>query len=252
MRSATTSTGSRRASSRRTAASSSATTWCRPTPPTTAPTSSRSARPSPDFVYLNLAGVDQTTFLKQYKEYGLPSRSPAASWIRCRSGPPAWTRSPATGRASGTTGSTTPASQAFTKQFIDKLRQAARTTRPGATTSACKILLQAIAETEGTDAATIVEYLEKGAELRHPEGAQGQVPRLGPPAPAGDVRGQGQGPGAVEGQVGHLRDRRAVARRRRIARADPADAGRESLQHGVMQRGRGPRAPLPRSLPRDA
>ena len=26
----------------------------------------------PDFVYLNLAGVDQTTFLKQYKEYNLP------------------------------------------------------------------------------------------------------------------------------------------------------------------------------------
>ena len=25
----------------------------------------------PDFVYLNLAGVDQTTFLKQYREYGL-------------------------------------------------------------------------------------------------------------------------------------------------------------------------------------
>src|SRR5207247_5963234 len=25
----------------------------------------------PDFVYINLAGVDQTTFLKQYKEYGL-------------------------------------------------------------------------------------------------------------------------------------------------------------------------------------
>src|SRR5260370_31263599 len=27
---------------------------------------------NPDFVYLNLAGVDQTTFLKQFKEYGLP------------------------------------------------------------------------------------------------------------------------------------------------------------------------------------
>ena len=26
----------------------------------------------PDFVYINLAGVDQTTFLKQYKEYNLP------------------------------------------------------------------------------------------------------------------------------------------------------------------------------------
>jgi branched-chain amino acid transport system substrate-binding protein len=26
---------------------------------------------NPDFVYINLAGVDQTTFLKQYKEYGL-------------------------------------------------------------------------------------------------------------------------------------------------------------------------------------
>jgi hypothetical protein len=27
---------------------------------------------NPDFVYLNLAGVDQTTFLKQFKEFGLP------------------------------------------------------------------------------------------------------------------------------------------------------------------------------------
>jgi branched-chain amino acid transport system substrate-binding protein len=56
----------------------------------------------PDFVYLNLAGVDQTTFLKQYKEYGLPISLPAgdghgAVWatglMRC----------PATGRACGTT-----------------------------------------------------------------------------------------------------------------------------------------------------
>ena len=45
--------------------------WCRPTPDYSAYIL-KIRKANPDFVYINLAGIDQTTFLKQYREYGLP------------------------------------------------------------------------------------------------------------------------------------------------------------------------------------
>src|SRR6266542_5948236 len=47
------------------------TDWCLPTPPTTAPYILKIREAKLDFVYINPAGTDQTTFLKQYKEYNI-------------------------------------------------------------------------------------------------------------------------------------------------------------------------------------
>ena len=83
----------------------------------------------PDFVYLNLAGVDQTTFLKQYKEYNLPY--PLAGGVMDTV--PFWAAG--LDNLSGHWqslwyhGLTVPASQAFTKQVSAEVRHPAR--QPG-------------------------------------------------------------------------------------------------------------------------
>src|SRR6266545_273394 len=81
----------------------------------------------PDFVYINLAGVDQTTFLKQYKEYGL----------------------------------TVPQAVAFTKKFVGQFGYPPDNQAWGDYVAA-KILTQAIAEAKSTDSVKLVEYFEKG------------------------------------------------------------------------------------------
>ncbi len=105
----------------------------------------------PDFVYLNLAGVDQTTFLKQYKEYNLPF--PLAGGVMDTV--PFW----AAGleNLSGHWqslwyhGLNVPAAQAFTKRFSEKFGTPPDNQAWGDYV-AVRIVLQTIAETKGTDA----------------------------------------------------------------------------------------------------
>ncbi len=116
----------------------------------------------PDFVYINLAGSDQTTFLKQYREYGLSF--PLAGGVMDTV--PFW----AAGieNLSGHWqslwyhGLTLPASQAFTKRFWDKHGMPPDNQAWGDYVGV-KILLQAIAETKSTEGAKWVAYFEKGA-----------------------------------------------------------------------------------------
>lgn len=90
---------------------------------------------NPDFVYINLAGVDQTTFLKQYKEYGLDY--PLAGGVMDTG--PFW----AAGLESLSGhwqslwyhGLDNEASQEFTRKFIERYGKPPKT-RPGASTSA--------------------------------------------------------------------------------------------------------------------
>lgn len=118
----------------------------------------------PDFVYLNLAGVDQTTFLKQYKEYSLPF--PLAGGVMDTV--PFW----AAGleNLSGHWqslwyhGLKVPAAQGFTKRFWDKFEGPPDNQAWGDYVG-IKIVAQALAETKSTDAATLIEYLEKGASF---------------------------------------------------------------------------------------
>ena len=116
----------------------------------------------PDFVYLNLAGVDQTTFLKQYREYNLPYALAGgvmdtvpfwAAGIDALSGH--W-------QSLWFHGLTLPASVAFTKRFSDKYGGPPDNQAWGDYT-AVRILAQTMNETKSTDSEKIIGHLEKGA-----------------------------------------------------------------------------------------
>jgi branched-chain amino acid transport system substrate-binding protein len=118
----------------------------------------------PDFVYICLAGVDQTTFLKQYKEFGLSF--PLAGGVMDTI--PFWAAG--IDSLSGHWqslwyhGLTTPQSVAFTKKFSGQFGYPPDNQAWGDYVAA-KILCQAIAETKSTDSAKLIEYFEKGASF---------------------------------------------------------------------------------------
>ena len=118
----------------------------------------------PDFVYLNLAGADQTNFLKQYREYSLPY--PLAGGVMDTV--PFWAAG--IDSISGHWqslwfhGLTTPGAAAFTKRFVDKFGLPPDNQAWG-DYIAVRIMLQAMAETKSTETAKIVEYFEKGASF---------------------------------------------------------------------------------------
>ena len=118
----------------------------------------------PDLVYICLAGVDQTTFLKQYKEYGLSY--PLAGGVMDTI--PFWAAG--IDSISGHWqslwyhGLTAPQSVAFTKKFVGQFGYPPDNQAWGDYVAA-KILCQAIAETKSTDSAKLVEYFEKGASF---------------------------------------------------------------------------------------
>src|SRR5712692_682206 len=118
----------------------------------------------PDLVYINLAGVDQTTFLKQYKEYNLPF--PLAGGVMDTI--PFWAAG--IDSISGHWqslwyhGLTVPAAQAFTKRFVDKNGFPPDNQAWGDYVGVM-IVAQAIAETKSTDAVKLVESLEKGVSF---------------------------------------------------------------------------------------
>lgn len=118
----------------------------------------------PDFVYLNLAGVDQTTFLKQYKEYGLSV--PLAGGVMDTV--PFWAAG--IDALSGYWqslwyhGLTVPQSLAFTKKFVGQFGYPPDNQAWGDYVAA-KILTRAIAEAKSTESLKLVEYFEKGASF---------------------------------------------------------------------------------------
>ncbi len=118
----------------------------------------------PDFVYINLAGVDQTTFLKQYKEYSLPY--PLAGGVMDTI--PFWAAG--IDSISGHWqslwyhGLNVPAAQAFTKRFWDKNGFPPDNQAWGDYVGVM-IVAQTITETKSTDAIKLVEHLEKGASF---------------------------------------------------------------------------------------
>ena len=116
----------------------------------------------PDFVYLNLAGVDQTTFLKQYREYNLPY--PLAGGVMDTV--PFWAAG--IDALSGHWqslwfhGLSVPSAMAFTKRFTDKYGLPPDNQAWGDYT-AVRILAQSMTETKSTDSEKIIGHLEKGA-----------------------------------------------------------------------------------------
>jgi branched-chain amino acid transport system substrate-binding protein len=126
----------------------------------------------PDFVYINLAGTDQTSFLKQYKEYSMPF--PLAGGVMDTI--PFWAAG--IDSLSGHWqslwyhGLPVPAAQAFTKRYGDKHGKPPDNQAWGDYV-AVKILLQAMAETKSTEAAKWVPYFEKGASFDILKGRKG-------------------------------------------------------------------------------
>jgi branched-chain amino acid transport system substrate-binding protein len=118
----------------------------------------------PDFIYLNLAGVDQTTFLKQYREYALPFPLTGgvmdtvqfwAAGIENLSG--VW-------QSLWYHGLKVPAAQAFTKRFMERYGSPPENQAWGDYTGV-RIVLETLAETKRTDAPSIIQHLEKGASF---------------------------------------------------------------------------------------
>lgn len=116
----------------------------------------------PDYVFLNLAGVDQTTFLKQYREYDLPFKLTGGAmdtvlfWsagIDALSG--FW-------QCMWYHGLELPNAQGFTKRFTTKYAQPPEN-GAWADYTAMKIVAQTFADTKSTDSAALVKHLEKGA-----------------------------------------------------------------------------------------
>ena len=174
----------------RTAGSTSATTWCRPTLDYSAYILKiRNAKP--EFVYINLAGVDQTTFLKQYKEYGLDypiaggvmdTRPFWAAGIDSLSGhwQSLWYHGLDTEPPKRSPKSSSSERQAAREPGLGRLR---RDEDPAQGDRRDRRHRQ-----QGDRRVS-----REGPRVRHPERPSRQVPQLGPPAAAGDVRGQGQG-----------------------------------------------------------
>jgi branched-chain amino acid transport system substrate-binding protein len=119
---------------------------------------------APDFVYINLAGVDQTTFLKQYREYNLPY--PVAGGVMDTV--PFW--GAGIESLSGYWqslwyhGLEIDTSKAFTRAFIDRYGKPPDNQAWG-DYIAIKILAQAVEEVGGTDTAALIEHFEKGASF---------------------------------------------------------------------------------------
>jgi branched-chain amino acid transport system substrate-binding protein len=119
---------------------------------------------NPDFVYLNLAGVDQTTFLKQYKEYGLTYKLAGgvmdtipfwAAGIDALSGN--W-------QSLWYHGLTNKGAVAFTKAFTDKFGGPPDNQAWG-DYMGMQIVAQAMTEAKSTAADKLIEVLEKGMKF---------------------------------------------------------------------------------------
>jgi branched-chain amino acid transport system substrate-binding protein len=128
---------------------------------------------NPDFVYVNLAGVDQTTFLKQYKEYGLTFKLAGgvmdtipfwAAGIDALSG--YW-------QSLWYHGLTNKGAEAFTKVYTAKYGVPPDNQAWG-DYMGIRIVAQAMTEAKSTAADKLIEILEKGMKfdlLKNREGS---------------------------------------------------------------------------------
>ena len=118
----------------------------------------------PDFVYINLAGADQTTFLKQYKEYGL--NYAVSGGVMDTAGFWAAGIDSITGywQSLWYHGMNTPSSQAFAKAFTQKYKKPPENQAWGDYIGV-KIMAAAMEEAKSVDSAKIIPLLESGMEF---------------------------------------------------------------------------------------
>jgi branched-chain amino acid transport system substrate-binding protein len=118
----------------------------------------------PDLVYSCLAGVDLTTFLKQYREYNLPFTLSGGAMDTILFWGAGQDSISGHWQSLWYHGLTNPQSQAFTKRFSDKFGGPPENQAWGDYV-AVKIMLQSIAETKSTETKKLVDHLEQGASF---------------------------------------------------------------------------------------
>ena len=119
---------------------------------------------NPDFVYINLAGADQTTFLKQYKEYGLDFA--VSGGVMDTAGFWAAGIDSITGywQSLWYHGMDTPSSKAFAEAFTEKYKKPPENQAWGDYIGV-KIMAAAMEEAKSTDPAKLIPLLESGMQF---------------------------------------------------------------------------------------
>lgn len=118
----------------------------------------------PDVVYSCLAGVDLTTFLKQYREYNLPFRVTGGAMDTVLFWGAGQDAISGSWQSLWYHGLKNSSSVAFTKRFTEKFSIPPENQAWGDYV-AVRIMLQSIAETKAIGGIKVVEHLEKGASF---------------------------------------------------------------------------------------
>jgi branched-chain amino acid transport system substrate-binding protein len=118
----------------------------------------------PDLVYSCLAGVDQTTFLKQYKEYNLPFPLSGGAMDTVMFWAAGQDSISGHWQSLWYHGLANPASVAFTKAFTAKFGGPPENQAWGDYVGT-KIMLQSMTDTRSTDTSKLIDYFEKGASF---------------------------------------------------------------------------------------
>ena len=126
----------------------------------------------PDLVYLNLAGTDQTTFLKQYREFGTPF--PLAGGVMDTSNfwPVGLDALSGHWQSLWYHDLKEKGSPEFTERFVKRFGKPPENQAWGEYVG-IRIVLQAIAETKSTASADLVRHFEKGAKFDILKGREG-------------------------------------------------------------------------------
>jgi branched-chain amino acid transport system substrate-binding protein len=129
---------------------------------------------NPDLLFLNLAGVDQTTFLKQYKEFGAPFETAGGVMDTVQF----WAAGP-----DAITGVwpciwyhdlNVPSAKDFTQRFTKKF-QKPPDNQAWSDYIATNTILRTIEKTGSTDSKDLVKYLESGEEFDIYKGRPGKI-----------------------------------------------------------------------------
>lgn len=119
---------------------------------------------NPDLIYLNLAGTDQTTFLKQYNEYGLDFPLAGGVMDTAQFWAAGLENLSGFWQSLWYHGLDNERSRDFTRRFMDRYGEPPENQAWGDYVS-MRIIAQALEETGETRSEALVEYLESGAEF---------------------------------------------------------------------------------------
>ncbi len=182
----------------------------------------------PEVIFCNVAGADQTTFLKQYTEFGLKIDVAGGVTDTVLM----WNAGKDTAQGVWTVIWWGDLDNAWTKNFVP---QVSAEVRLAAGEPGLGRLHQHQGAGRGHQDGRHHRQQEGGRgpgedQVRRRQGPRAVLPHLRPPAHAADVRGRHQ-EDRQQGQVRHLQRRRRGPGQGREPGGDRADQGREPLQH---------------------